>query len=148
EGRAGAVKHRLQAMLGHPRLQPGAVDPVLAVVVEAVLDPLRRQPGAGLLHRVAVGDTVARDGQGAPPSPMSLAHALPSPPIPNNVPPRPVGIGAARSSSGRQRTANEGAPAMATIQKITPCLWFDGAAEEAANFYVSLFPGSSVDKVL
>lgn len=37
---------------------------------------------------------------------------------------------------------------MATIQKITPCLWFDGAAEEAANFYVSLFPGSSVDKVL
>lgn len=37
---------------------------------------------------------------------------------------------------------------MATIQKITPCLWFDGAAEEAASFYVSLFPGSSVDKVL
>lgn len=37
---------------------------------------------------------------------------------------------------------------MATLQKITPCLWFDGAAEEAASFYVSLFPGSSVDKVL
>ena len=22
------------------------------------------------------------------------------------------------------------------MQKITPCLWFDGEAEEAANFYV------------
>ncbi|TAK94801.1 VOC family protein, partial [Patescibacteria group bacterium] len=24
-------------------------------------------------------------------------------------------------------------------QKITPCLWFASQAEEAANFYVSLF---------
>jgi 2-polyprenyl-6-hydroxyphenyl methylase/3-demethylubiquinone-9 3-methyltransferase len=24
--------------------------------------------------------------------------------------------------------------------KIAPCLWFDGQAEEAANFYVSLLP--------
>jgi predicted 3-demethylubiquinone-9 3-methyltransferase (glyoxalase superfamily) len=31
--------------------------------------------------------------------------------------------------------------------KLTPCLWFDGDAEEAATFYVSLFPGSKVDKV-
>jgi predicted 3-demethylubiquinone-9 3-methyltransferase (glyoxalase superfamily) len=30
---------------------------------------------------------------------------------------------------------------------ITPCLWFDGKAEEAANFYVSLFPDSRVDAV-
>ncbi len=28
---------------------------------------------------------------------------------------------------------------MATIQKITSCLWFDGQAEEAANFYISIF---------
>jgi predicted 3-demethylubiquinone-9 3-methyltransferase (glyoxalase superfamily) len=28
---------------------------------------------------------------------------------------------------------------MATIQKISPCLWFDSAAEEAAKFYVSVF---------
>ena len=27
------------------------------------------------------------------------------------------------------------------------CLWFDGKAEEAANFYVSLFPDSRVDAV-
>ena len=30
---------------------------------------------------------------------------------------------------------------------ITPCLWFNGTAEEAANFYVSLFPDSRVDAV-
>jgi predicted 3-demethylubiquinone-9 3-methyltransferase (glyoxalase superfamily) len=28
-------------------------------------------------------------------------------------------------------------------QKITPCLWFDAEAEEAANFYVSIFKNSS-----
>lgn len=29
-------------------------------------------------------------------------------------------------------------------EKITPCLWFDGKAEEAARFYVSLFPDSEI----
>ena len=33
------------------------------------------------------------------------------------------------------------------IQKITPFLWFDQQAEEAANFYVSIFPNSSVGKI-
>jgi predicted 3-demethylubiquinone-9 3-methyltransferase (glyoxalase superfamily) len=33
-------------------------------------------------------------------------------------------------------------------QKVTPCLWFDGTAEEAANFYVSLLPDSRIDKVM
>ena len=33
------------------------------------------------------------------------------------------------------------------MSKITPCLWFDGVAEEAANFYVSLLPDSRVDNV-
>lgn len=30
------------------------------------------------------------------------------------------------------------------MQKITPNLWFDGNAEEAAYFYVSVFPGSEI----
>ena len=30
------------------------------------------------------------------------------------------------------------------MQKITPFLWFDGQAEEAANFYVSIFKNSRV----
>src|SRR4051812_31625411 len=33
---------------------------------------------------------------------------------------------------------------MATIQKITPFLWFDTQAEEAANLYVSIFKGSKI----
>lgn len=32
-------------------------------------------------------------------------------------------------------------------EKITPCLWFDGDAEQAAEFYVGLFPDSRVDAV-
>lgn len=30
------------------------------------------------------------------------------------------------------------------VRKIIPCLWFDGNAEEATNFYVSLFPDAEV----
>ena len=33
------------------------------------------------------------------------------------------------------------------MSKIAPCLWFDGEAEEAAKFYVSLLPGSRIDPV-
>jgi len=36
---------------------------------------------------------------------------------------------------------------MAVIQKITPCLWFDNQAEEAAKFYVSLFKKSAIGAV-
>jgi predicted 3-demethylubiquinone-9 3-methyltransferase (glyoxalase superfamily) len=38
----------------------------------------------------------------------------------------------------------EGEPHM---QKITPFLWFDGKAEEAMNFYVSLFKNSKIGRV-
>ncbi len=33
------------------------------------------------------------------------------------------------------------------MDKVTPCLWFDGNAEEAARFYVSLIPDSHVGTV-
>lgn len=33
---------------------------------------------------------------------------------------------------------------MDMIQKITPFLWFDGQAEEAARFYVSIFKNSKI----
>jgi predicted 3-demethylubiquinone-9 3-methyltransferase (glyoxalase superfamily) len=33
------------------------------------------------------------------------------------------------------------------MSNITPCLWFDGNAEEAAAFYTSIFPDSHVDAV-
>src|ERR1700693_3582097 len=33
------------------------------------------------------------------------------------------------------------------MSKISPCLWFDGEAEEAARFYVSLLPDSQGERV-
>jgi predicted 3-demethylubiquinone-9 3-methyltransferase (glyoxalase superfamily) len=34
------------------------------------------------------------------------------------------------------------------MSKITPCLWYDGTAEEAARFYITLFPDSGIDRVV
>jgi predicted 3-demethylubiquinone-9 3-methyltransferase (glyoxalase superfamily) len=34
-----------------------------------------------------------------------------------------------------------------TDQKIIPCLWFDSQAEEAANFYVSIFKNSKIESI-
>jgi|SRR5579862_8184110 len=37
---------------------------------------------------------------------------------------------------------------MAAIrQKVSPCLWFDTQAEEAANFYVSVFKNSRITQI-
>jgi predicted 3-demethylubiquinone-9 3-methyltransferase (glyoxalase superfamily) len=36
---------------------------------------------------------------------------------------------------------------MISSGKITPCLWFDGKAEEAANFYLSIFPNSRITSI-
>jgi predicted 3-demethylubiquinone-9 3-methyltransferase (glyoxalase superfamily) len=33
------------------------------------------------------------------------------------------------------------------VQKITPFLWFDGNAEEAVNFYISIFKNSKMGKI-
>jgi predicted 3-demethylubiquinone-9 3-methyltransferase (glyoxalase superfamily) len=33
------------------------------------------------------------------------------------------------------------------MQKISPCLWFDDKAEEAAKFYVSVFKGSKIGDI-
>lgn len=33
------------------------------------------------------------------------------------------------------------------MQKITPCLWFDNQAEEAARFYISLFENSRITNI-
>jgi predicted 3-demethylubiquinone-9 3-methyltransferase (glyoxalase superfamily) len=36
---------------------------------------------------------------------------------------------------------------MATLHKITPCLWFDDQAEAAAAFYCDIFPNSRITAV-
>jgi predicted 3-demethylubiquinone-9 3-methyltransferase (glyoxalase superfamily) len=38
-------------------------------------------------------------------------------------------------------------PAMPTLHKITPFLWFDNQAEEAAHFYVSIFKNSKLGNI-
>jgi predicted 3-demethylubiquinone-9 3-methyltransferase (glyoxalase superfamily) len=60
-----------------------------------------------------------------------------------------------RPSSGKDKsdTYEQGAPkrkdkAMPiSVHSISPCLWFDGQAEEAANFYVSVFENSRIGSV-
>jgi predicted 3-demethylubiquinone-9 3-methyltransferase (glyoxalase superfamily) len=34
------------------------------------------------------------------------------------------------------------------IQRISPFLWFDNQAEEAVNFYTSIFPNSKIDTIV
>ena len=36
---------------------------------------------------------------------------------------------------------------MQTIQRITPCLWFDNQAEEAARFYTGVFRNSKIGTI-
>jgi predicted 3-demethylubiquinone-9 3-methyltransferase (glyoxalase superfamily) len=36
---------------------------------------------------------------------------------------------------------------MQRIQKISPCLWFDHQAEEAASFYASIFRNSKIGRI-
>jgi predicted 3-demethylubiquinone-9 3-methyltransferase (glyoxalase superfamily) len=36
---------------------------------------------------------------------------------------------------------------MASVQKISPCLWFDSQAEEAARFYAGVFPNSKIGAI-
>ena len=36
---------------------------------------------------------------------------------------------------------------MMTLQRITPCLWFDNRAEEAARFYTGIFKNSKITQI-
>jgi predicted 3-demethylubiquinone-9 3-methyltransferase (glyoxalase superfamily) len=36
---------------------------------------------------------------------------------------------------------------MTTAKRIAPCLWFDSEGEQAANYYVSIFPNSKVTQI-
>src|SRR6266496_3813845 len=60
--------------------------------------------------------------------------------------PGDVGRAAPGSSSHRERPAWPG-ERMRHMPKVTPFLWFDKEAEEAASFYVAVFPRSKIHKV-
>ena len=36
---------------------------------------------------------------------------------------------------------------MASLDKISPCLWFDGRAEDAARFYTGIFKNSEIGRI-
>jgi len=36
---------------------------------------------------------------------------------------------------------------MATVQRISPCLWFDSEAEQAARFYTGIFKNSRIGTI-
>jgi predicted 3-demethylubiquinone-9 3-methyltransferase (glyoxalase superfamily) len=52
----------------------------------------------------------------------------------------------ARARQESRQQLEEQAMTLAT-QKITPCLWFDTQAEDAANFYVSIFKNSKIGTI-
>src|SRR6516164_6325285 len=52
-----------------------------------------------------------------------------------------------RSAGRRIRAGRRSIGRKIMSAKIAPCLWFDGQAEEAANFYAATFPNSSVGAV-
>jgi predicted 3-demethylubiquinone-9 3-methyltransferase (glyoxalase superfamily) len=47
-------------------------------------------------------------------------------------------VRAHRTASGKRHERN------VTMQRITPCLWFDNQGEDAANYYVSLFDDAKI----
>jgi predicted 3-demethylubiquinone-9 3-methyltransferase (glyoxalase superfamily) len=59
-----------------------------------------------------------------------------------------VDIGIPQTTSGWRQPYplhfDPGGKIMRSVQKITPCLWFDTQAEEASEFYTGIFPNSKV----
>jgi predicted 3-demethylubiquinone-9 3-methyltransferase (glyoxalase superfamily) len=49
-----------------------------------------------------------------------------------------------RKAPARRKAAR---PATATVQTISPCLWFDDQGEEAARFYVSIFTKAKIKDI-
>src|SRR5437588_6914859 len=49
-----------------------------------------------------------------------------------------------RGRHARPGNRRRGRSQMATLTKITPCLWFDTQGEEAATFYTSIFKNSRI----
>jgi predicted 3-demethylubiquinone-9 3-methyltransferase (glyoxalase superfamily) len=58
-----------------------------------------------------------------------------------------LGIYRARQPQSLRVKAEEEDAMLTPNQRITPFLWFDDQAEEAARFYTSIFPNSSIQRV-
>ena len=51
---------------------------------------------------------------------------------------------APKKKTAKRTRAGAKAPAKVAVEGVTPFLWFDRDAEEAARFYVSIFKGSKI----
>jgi predicted 3-demethylubiquinone-9 3-methyltransferase (glyoxalase superfamily) len=58
-------------------------------------------------------------------------------------PPRPT-----RAAKSAARAPGSKPKSVASDQKITPCLWFNGDGEDAVKFYTSLLPNSRLGRVM
>jgi predicted 3-demethylubiquinone-9 3-methyltransferase (glyoxalase superfamily) len=60
-----------------------------------------------------------------------------------------VDPGRARSTHGQRDDSHieKHEESMPIANRITPCLWFDNQGEEAARFYVSIFPNSKIGAI-
>jgi predicted 3-demethylubiquinone-9 3-methyltransferase (glyoxalase superfamily) len=52
-----------------------------------------------------------------------------------------------QAGSGRFESLRGEEERVTISSKITPCLWFDDRAEEAAEFYTKVFPNSKIGKI-
>ncbi|MHB9050322.1 MAG: VOC family protein, partial [Thiomonas delicata] len=52
-----------------------------------------------------------------------------------------------RSCRSAAKQAHPSPDQESSMPAITPMLWFDGQAEEAARFYVSIFPNSRIARI-
>src|SRR5262249_6399342 len=73
KGRSGAIEEGLPSDVARPGFEPAALDAGGLVVVKRIGDAALVEPGARLLHGVAVLDAVDRDGFRHS---LSLEHAL------------------------------------------------------------------------
>lgn len=84
----------------------------------------------------------ARKPAARPSKPKANAKAKPAPPArPKAAKP------AAASAQAPAAAARKAGGGGAAVRSITPFLWFDQEFEEAAQFYVSLFPDSRIESV-
>src|SRR6185312_2238359 len=81
ECRSGAVEQRFPARLFYPAFQPRLVDALLLIVVEGVFDLVAVEPGARLLHRIAVGNAVDLDHQYTTTERIDLPSCIKSKPL-------------------------------------------------------------------
>src|SRR5437016_56578 len=61
--------------------------------------------------------------------------------------PRAFPLGWSQQGEIRKALSMSPRTAMPTVQRISPCLWFDSEAEEAARFYTGIFKNSRIGTI-